>query len=143
MSRELPLLLGSIGAVLGVLAFFPGIFSAVVFLAQNGPTGSNFGTPSVVSSIGFVLIWVGSPCFGLAGAFTVKKRGKTGGILFLTAGLLPWIYGLLVWPDPLFLLLWFFWTPLVLLAGILALLDWPGPYVDPEEKAEMKDANVS
>lgn len=81
-------------------------------------------------------MWLISPCFGLAAAFTVKAHGKLGGILFLTAGLLPWFYGILVWPnaDPLFLLLWFFWTPLVVLAGILALLDWPGPYVDPEEQ---------
>jgi len=27
----------------------------------------------------------------------------------------------------------FFWTPLLILAGILAILNWPGPYVDKEE----------
>ena len=35
------------------------------------------------------------------------------------------------------------WTPLLILAGILAILNWPGPYVDKEETDGSAEATSS
>jgi hypothetical protein len=79
----------------------------------------------------FPLAWAISPFLGLAGAFKVKKRGKPGGVLFLTAGIVPRLGSLLSSGLAGFgAVIFIFWTPLLILAGVLAISNWPGPYVD-------------
>ena len=122
MVRELPLLLGAIGTVLG---FFT-LPLLLVLLFLSGYQGS---VASLFTDL-FLLGWAVSPFLGLAGAFNVKKHGKTGGLLFVVAGTLPWIASVLS-SNVSFVA--FFWTPLLVVAGILAILNWPGPYMEKEE----------
>ena len=121
MTRELPLLIGAVGTVLGFFSLL-WEFSLVAF--SSGSASEPGYAISLEAEI-FLLTWAVSPIIGLAGAFNVKKRGKLGGLLFVLAGALP----LIVSSGALEL---FFWTPLLILAGILAILNWPGPYLDKE-----------
>ena len=119
MVRELPLLLGSIGTVLGFVTLLWLFF----LLALN----TAFGGLSLESDL-FAVGWALSPFLGLAGALSVKKRGKLGGLFFVAAGALPWAsIGISFSPVV------FFWTPPLILAGVFAILNWPGPYVDKED----------
>jgi hypothetical protein len=120
MVRELPLLLGAIGTVLG---FFTLPVLLMLLSGYQGSVASLFADP-------FVLGWAVSPFLGLAGAFNVKKHGKTGGLLLVVAGTLPWIASVLS-SNVSFVA--FFWTPMLVVAGILAILNWPGPYIEKEE----------
>ncbi len=122
MVRELPLLLGAIGTVLG--------FVTLLWLFFLVALSTAFGGLSLESEL-FAVMWAVSPFLGLAGAFNVKKHGKLGGLLFVAGGTLPWL------GISLSGLAAFFWTPLLVFAGILAILNWPGPYVDAEEKDGM------
>jgi len=120
MVRELPLLLGAIGTVLGFVTL-PWLFFLLAL-------STAFGGLSLESEL-FAVTWAVSPFLGLAGAFNVKKYGKLGGLIFVAAGALPWA-SLGISFSPVV----FFWTPLLVFAGILAILDWPGPYVDKDEE---------
>jgi len=121
MVRELPLLLGGIGMVLGCFTLPYGFFSLSLSGYYTGYA------PSVSDELS-ALAWTVAPFLGLAGAFRVKKNGKLGGILFIAAGVLPWFgFHLLLG------LAAFFWTPFFFVAGVLAILNWPGPYVEKEE----------
>ena len=125
MVRELPLLLGAIGTVIGFFTL-PGI----VFLFA-------ISYPLTLSSW-FALAWAVSPFLGLTGALEVKKHGKLGGLLFLTAGILPWLGGFLASGIVVFsAVIFIFWMPLIL-AGVLAVFNWPGPYVDTEDLVDQE-----
>ena len=120
MVRELPLLLGAIGTVIGFFTL-PGI--VFLFAISYPPTPSSW----------FALAWAVGPFLGLAGDIEVKKHGKLGGLLFLTAGTLPWLSGFLASGIIVFgTMIFIFWTPLIF-AGVLAVLNWPGPFVDKED----------
>jgi hypothetical protein len=133
MVRELPLLLGAIGTVLGFVTL-PWLFFLLA-LGSASATDYPLGYVTPLSDELFALAWAVSPFLGLVGAFKVKKHGKLGGLLFVAAGTLPWsgisLSGYAI----------FFWTPLLVLAGILSILNWPGPYLDKEEMDEMTRKN--
>ena len=124
MVRELPLLLGAIGTVLGLFTL-PWILFLLT-LSYASATDFPLGSSSLSDEL-FALLWAVSPFLGLAGAFKVKKHGILGGLLFAAAGALPWL-GISFSGN----FVAFFWTPLLVLAGILAILNWPGPYVNKE-----------
>ncbi len=152
MTRELPLLIGSIGTVLGVFSLIGDFFLASYYfsppMSESGPLISPGG-------VVFFLSWTVSPFIGLAGAFNVKKRGKLGGLLFVVAGALPlmasigttdWFLGTPL-VDLTVILKWigfFFWTPPLIFAGGIAMVNWPGPYVDRDEIEDVvEDSSVS
>ena len=138
MVRELPLLLGAIGTVLGFFTL-PWIFFLLA-ISYASATDYPFSYVMPLSSELFFLFWAVSPFLGLAGAFKVKRHGELGGLLFLTAGTLPWLSGLLSSGFVGFgAVIFFFWTPLLILAGVLAILNWPGPYVDKEDLDDAPD----
>jgi hypothetical protein len=58
-----------------------------------------------------------------------RSTEKLGGLLFVAAGILPWIGAII---SSNVSLVAFFWTPLLVFAGILAISDRPGTYVDEE-----------
>jgi hypothetical protein len=127
MTRELPLLIGAIGTVLGFVSLLWEFFLVAIFSGSMSEPGNVISLSAYV----FLLSWAISPFIGLAGAFNVKKRGGLGGVLFAIAGALPLIVSwgtLSLWALELF-----FWTPLLVVAGVLAILNLPGPYVDKEE----------
>jgi hypothetical protein len=134
MARELPLLIGSVGTVLGFFSLLgDAVFAVYYFNPPMSETGPNISLWGVM----FFLAWTVSPFVGLAGAFTVKKRGKLGGLLFLIAGALPLLAGIGN-------IVFFFWTPPLIFAGIIAMLNWPGPWVDKEEMDETaQEASMS
>jgi hypothetical protein len=136
MSRELPLLLGTIGTVLG---FFTLPWLLVLFLG-SGYGADCQGCRSALLTDLFVIAWAVSPFLGLAGAFNVKKHGKLGGLLFVASGTLPWIGAII---SSNVSLVAFFWTPLLLFAGILAISDRPGTYVDEEMDDEFAEESSS
>ena len=131
MVRELPLLFGAIGTILGFFTLPWILFLLAISYASATDYPSGYVMP--LSSELFFLLWAVSPFVGLAGAFKVKKHGKLGGLLFLTADTFPWVGGLLSFGFAgLGYAISFFWTPPLILAGGLAILNWPGPYVDKE-----------
>jgi hypothetical protein len=132
MTRELPLLIGAVGTVLG---FFSLLWAFFLIALSSVAASEPVYAISLEAEI-FFLAWAVSPFIGLVGAFNVKKRGKLGGLLFVLAGSLPLIVG----SGALEL---FFWTPLLILAGILAILNWPGPYIDREEIAGVTEESSS
>jgi len=123
MTRELPLLIGTVGTVFGFFSLL-GVFFVFALLSRPGEIARTDLPLWLELS---VLVWAASPFIGLAGALRVQKRGRLGGVLFVVAGALPLIVSM-----GAFLLLQL-WTPLLIVAGILAILDLPGPYVDKEE----------
>ncbi len=76
--------------------------------------------------------WALSPFIGLAGV-KVKKQKVLRGLLFLIAGILPWAGSSQQHSPSLTDLVFFFWTPLLVLAGLMSILNWPGPHVGKHE----------
>jgi uncharacterized membrane protein len=132
MARELPLLIGAIGTVLG---FFSLIFEFLIVGVLNGSMSETGGSLSPWAAV-FLLGWAVSPFIGLAGALNVKKRGRIGGLLFIIGGLLPLIVSVGA-------LVQFFWTGPLILAGVLAVLNRPGPYIDEEELDDLANDTVT
>jgi hypothetical protein len=131
MTRELPLLIGAVGTVFGFFSLL-GVFFVLVLSSRPGEiVGADFPLWVEVS----ILLWAASPFIALVGSLKVQKRGRLGGVLFVVAGALPLIVSM-----GAFLLLQL-WTPLLILAGILAILDWPGPYVDKEKMDDLAEEN--
>jgi hypothetical protein len=123
MVRDLPLLLGAMGTVLGLLTLLalPSIF--IGLYSGGGPL-------SLEGEI-VIVTWAVSPFLGLAGAASVRKYRKLGGLLFVIAGALPsaWLGLGAAFPisAPLYL-----WIPLLIVAGLLAISQGPGPNVKKE-----------
>jgi hypothetical protein len=131
MVRELPLLLGAIGTVLGLFSLPWAFFSLSTYAHYFG-----YAPPLPIELS--ALAWGVGPFLALAGDFKVKEHGKLGGLLFLAAGAFPWL-GI----STIFGWWAIYWTPLLVIAGVLAILNWPGPYVDNDEMADRAEEGPS
>jgi len=72
MTRELPLLIGAVGTVLG----FFSLLWAFFLVAFSSGSASQPGYAISLEAEIFLLTWAVSPFIGLARAFNVKKPGN-------------------------------------------------------------------
>lgn len=135
MARELTLLIGSVGTLLGSFLVFFYTLEWLAYLCESGDhcigIDANLATFGVIEIVGLFV--------GVAGVFTVKKHRILSGLFFVSAGIVPWVYTVgslspgLSWDNLIRSSLLFPWNLLFVSAGILSLLNLPRPYVEKDE----------
>lgn len=140
-------------AVLGGFSALFGLYSVLFFLFRLPGGGCHdlpcSGTPLSVNLL--VVFSLGSPILGLVGAWELGKHRRAGSLAFIVAGLLPLVPALLLLQVPYYSLaiLFLWWCPLLILAGVLGILNLPSKQPSPENTEErseedyMRSANCS